>query len=1034
MINNIAMKSGGGMHLSESNLNLLNDINGLNENQADYGGAIYASQSTLHIEAQSLTEMNSNVALHNGGALFLVMSNLQVGGDTTYITGNRAYETGGGLHATNSTIVIDGKLEFIKNEAMNGGGFGLEKSSKIYGGSFKSSSINFMSNIASHYGGALYVHDETNPDMCAADTTWNSTWSTECFVDFLYISALDNSAGISGSNLFGGLLDRCTVHSESREESKRITPAGLVNFQTLSNISLDTISSHPVRMCFCQNGQPNCNYQLESIQVDQETTFSVEIVAYDQVNHMVNAIIESSVNSSAGGLGEGQAIQHINEACTKLNFNLFSPLNTETLMLIMRGPCNDTDISRKSISIEIKCTCPIGFEVSNNDERACVCVCDQVFRPYYKTECNITTKSIIRRDNFWIAYINHTNPESRGYLIYPYCPFDYCHLPEKQVSVNLNLPNGSDAQCTSHHSGILCGSCEAGHSVSLGSSRCLQCPSYWPGLLVLIITIFILSGVGLVVLLLVLNLTVAVGTLNAIIFYANVMAATKSTFFSPSEVSFSSVFISWLNFDIGIDTCFFDGMDTYIKTWLQLAFPTYIFFIVIIIIQLSYHFDAFGRLLGKKDPVATLATLILLSYTKLLQTIVTAFSYATLDYPNSSREYVWLSDATVRYLTGKHGILLVTAVIILLIGLVYTFLLLSWQWLLCCPRLRIKFIKLVSFLELYHVPYQPKHRYWTGLLLLVRVSIYLVSALNPSGDPKISLLSTTFIMSCLLFYTAAFNVSIYKNLFIKAMEIFTYFNIIALSTFTWYNLTTNSNQTIVTDISVGITFIQLLSVIFYHICKHTNRKFFTKIQEAVFCQKLNAKLQPIMMNRDNLQQSSINSEIFDIDDRSTNSNISRACVDSTELTYSVVEINHDESIPPLPKIDMVSTTQKANDSKASVTVHMSLQNDKHEGKEQQLEVQSETIPKIVVMESYDVVKTLGSGMETNIPSKINPISLNHAINVNSPEIEQIINLREDVCEQDSVNYANICSQEIGVDHDEGVNSYKAADHEIKLYT
>ena len=56
-----------------------------------------------------------------------------------------------------------------------------------------------------------------------------STWSTECFVDFLYISALDNSVGISGSNLFGGLLDRCTVHSESREESKRITPAGLVN-------------------------------------------------------------------------------------------------------------------------------------------------------------------------------------------------------------------------------------------------------------------------------------------------------------------------------------------------------------------------------------------------------------------------------------------------------------------------------------------------------------------------------------------------------------------------------------------------------------------------------------------------------------------------------------------------------------------------------------------------------------------------------------------------------------------------------------
>ena len=530
LTNNVATEYGGGMHLSESYLALFNGVNEFNENQASNGGAIHASHSTIVVEAQSLTAMNSNLVIQSGGALYLIRSKLQVGGDTTYITGNRAYVTGGGIHSANSTLVIDGTLQCVKYEAVNGGGFGLEKSSKIYGESIESNAINFVSNRASHYGGALYVHDETNPDMCAADSTWNMTWTTECFIDSLQINALDNFAGLAGSNLFGGLLDRCTVHSDLNEETETNTPTGLASFLRLSNISLDTISSHPVRMCFCQDGQPNCNYQPESIQIDREMTFSVEIVAYDQVYHMVNAIIDSSVNSSAGGLGEGQAIQHINETCTKLDFNLFSPLNTEMLMLILRGPCNDTEVSRTSINIEIKCTCPIGFEVSNNDERPCVCVCDQILQPYDKTECNITTKSIIRRDNFWITYINHTDPESRGYLIYPYCPFDYCHPPEEQVSINLNRPNGSNALCASHRSGTLCGSCEAGRSVSLGSSRCLQCPSYWPGLLVVIVIVFILSGIGLVVLLLVLNLTVAIGTLNAIVFYANIMAATKSTF------------------------------------------------------------------------------------------------------------------------------------------------------------------------------------------------------------------------------------------------------------------------------------------------------------------------------------------------------------------------------------------------------------------------------------------------------------------------------------------------------------------------
>ena len=74
-----------------------------------------------------------------------------------------------------------------------------------------------------------------------------------------------------------------------------------------------------------------------------------------------------------------------------------------------------------------------------------------------------------------------------------------------------------------------------------------------------------------------------IGTLNAIIFYANIVAANKSAFF-PSGVSPASVFISRLNFDLGFDACFFDGMDTYIKTWLQLAFPAYIIILVVMII------------------------------------------------------------------------------------------------------------------------------------------------------------------------------------------------------------------------------------------------------------------------------------------------------------------------------------------------------------------------------------------------------------------------------------------------------------------
>ena len=74
IINNFATGNGGGMHLSQYHLIFFNGMNELNENQAGNGGAIYASQSNLIVEAQSLTKMNSNLAICNRGALYLTMS------------------------------------------------------------------------------------------------------------------------------------------------------------------------------------------------------------------------------------------------------------------------------------------------------------------------------------------------------------------------------------------------------------------------------------------------------------------------------------------------------------------------------------------------------------------------------------------------------------------------------------------------------------------------------------------------------------------------------------------------------------------------------------------------------------------------------------------------------------------------------------------------------------------------------------------------------------------------------------------------
>jgi hypothetical protein len=196
---------------------------------------------------------------------------------------------------------------------------------------------------------------------------------------------------------------------------------------------------------------------------------------------------------------------------------------------------------------------------------------------------------------------------------------------------------------------------------------------------------------------------------------------------------------------------------------------------------------------------------------------------------------LWLPDATVKYLSGKHIPLFITAVIILLLGLVYTALLFSWQWLLYLPRWRIfkwsRNPKIQTFIETYHKPYTPKHRYWTGLLLIIRIILYLVAATNVSNDPTIALTAISFTVCCIFSLRLFFGSRLYRKWPVDVLETFFYLNILSFVIFTWYSLNSpDSNQKAAANTSVAITFIILLLIILYHIYTYTS--VFSKIYKT----------------------------------------------------------------------------------------------------------------------------------------------------------------------------------------------------------
>ena len=201
------------------------------------------------------------------------------------------------------------------------------------------------------------------------------------------------------------------------------------------------------------------------------------------------------------------------------------------------------------------------------------------------------------------------------------------------------------------------------------------------------------------------------------------------------------------------------------------GFPIYICVIVGFLVYISGNSVIVTKLLGS-SPVPVLATLFLLSYAKVLRTIIAALSLTVLHYPHKN-VMVWIHDVNVS-LSKYIPLALVAMFFLFFLFIPYTLLLLLGQWLQTKSHLHIlswvKSPKLKAVLDTYHAPYKPKHRYWTGLLLLVRCALFLVFAFNISGNDSVNLL---VISSATFGIIVGFALSgmVYKKWYLNALEL-----------------------------------------------------------------------------------------------------------------------------------------------------------------------------------------------------------------------------------------------------------------------
>ena len=835
---------GGGMCIylyyhADTYYNIIVIINSaFTNNRVGAGGGMFIYGGTDNITITNSVFANNTVRVGGGLCMFSDLYNIII--STSYFINNTFDELGGGLMVAGTVRCIYSNITIINSTLTNNHGSGIlahytmvtfteghsivanNSSPTDGGGIFLSEDcylttsngghVSFINNTAHRYGGAIYSADN-DYRVLHYKGHYRALVTMQCTVYDLSATFVNNSAARAGDQLYGGVFTLCKTHYTGNInqylqylfQCNRV-PDTLKRAPSVHPYS--AVSSDPIVVCPCVNGTVDCNTTSLDKEVYPGQILNVSLVTVGLCGGVSPGTVVVVGNNEHINL-ISSATDYTSTSCTTLNYTVKLITNISNTAIMFNVPDGDIyDIRPISVNLTIL-PCPLGLVVNFTSGD---CVCNNYITHLSGVICNISWMPypIQRSGNNWIY---HRYDDCT--IAHIGCPFDYCNTSPAKFALN-----ESDLQCNYNRSGILCGQCIQGLSLMIGSNRCANCTDT-KLVSVSIIILAAVAGVVLIILLMLLNLTVSVGSINGLLFYANLVKLNESVFFSSGNIPVVTQFISWCNLDMGLEYCFIDKLDGYVKTWLQFVFPLYVWFLVIVIILGCRYSGRLSRLCGR-NAVPVLATLILMSYTKLSRTATNALMINTLQC-GEYKWSVWNVDGNIAYLGGKHAVLFTVSLLFLITGLVHTGLVFSSQWLQrysgkCCKSTRDPVVRLKPLIDAYTGPFQDKYRFWTGLCLIVRLMLTVVFSFTTTLQSKLNNYIILLTVGAMIVFIAVSG-RVYKDKHLTVLEIFSYVNIICLCVMTVLFTESYSHVVsinVIVSVSVSIEILLFVIIVTVH--------------------------------------------------------------------------------------------------------------------------------------------------------------------------------------------------------------------------
>ena len=701
-------------------------------NTGDYGSAVFVTEISysafepgLRVIFDSITAIGNrriltfSVQSGTTGVIDINFINVTLNGTNQFCSNKQT-----AISVYSGILVISGSTNFSKNVGINGGALSLDAESYLVLAGDRAD-VRFTENTAQMNGGGIYVN---------FDTIRTNDYDCFLFIDDVDIfcnvqnkcpdpkgrfslTFINNTAQF-GAAIYGSSFSRCPWINVNNSGLVYLALNGSIT--NVSNSSLPIIFDPP----FTNPGN-TINTVAERIKVDyvynntimnDDNTihlypgqnFTLSLGSFDKLNQSVPLTVLSQLqtitendaaHSQIGGSDRYLLSGGESNTYTTVPLLVFAEQNTSYEMTITSAEEHvETFTARVFLHF-----CPGGFNFNNNSQG-----CDCNVTDLEQVECN-EDGTLSYRIDFWLGM----NKEF-GY-IQKQCIFDYC-IPGLSI---LNLSE-SDSQCRNNRAGILCGGCAKNYSRKIGTSSCDQCDSY---ISLLWILFFAVLGIGLFAYLAVLNVTITDGFINGFIFYSNI-CNVYLTSFSPSlpddARQVPEKIIAFLNLDFGIPICFYPGMTELALAGLRFIFPVYLLLLLLIFFLCAKYISnqKVANFCQKINVTHIFATLILLSYTSLLQTCFAVLGSTTID--NNLR---WAVDPNVLYEDPAHVFLAVLSACILVV-------LIPFPLLLLFPRVVYRTSYLQNskpLIDAFIAPLAPGREFWVGVRMIFRIVFFLIA-------------------------------------------------------------------------------------------------------------------------------------------------------------------------------------------------------------------------------------------------------------------------------------------------------------------